>query len=103
MIVLAEEPYGWYLFDDMGQLFLDVLVEHGAISYSIAVELNEKESADYFRDGTAFLMQKANQMRHEAITKQWITRPLPSDWPQRSIKAVHAWQKKREEDSSATR
>ena len=33
MKVLAEEAWGWFLIADMGRLYLNVLVEHGAISY----------------------------------------------------------------------
>ena len=98
MIVLAEEPWGWYLFDDMGQLFLDVLVEHGAVSYSVTVELNASEREGYLRDGAAFLMQKASDMRYQAIANRCFPPALSSDWTQRSIRAVHEWQEKRDAD-----
>lgn len=102
MKVLAEEPWDWYLFDDMGQLFLDVLVEHGAISYSVTVELNAKESEHYLRDGAPFLLRMAQAMRRRALAKEWCPPALPSGWAQRSIGAVHEWQKKRNDGRTDT-
>ncbi|VWC19188.1 hypothetical protein BLA6863_05773 [Burkholderia lata] len=33
MRVIAEDPWSWFLLEEDGKLYLDVLVEHGAVSF----------------------------------------------------------------------
>ena len=91
--VVAEEPWDWFLFDDDGVYYLDVLVEHGAISYDVTAQLTADQVAVYARDGKSILMQLARDMRHQAIIRQWRASPLPAGWGPRSTAAVHEWQK----------
>jgi hypothetical protein len=97
MQVIAEEPWDWFLFEDGGKLYLDVLIEHGAISFNVTAALNEEQADDYAREGLACLMQLAGEMRHKALTRQWCAPSLPSEWSQRSISAVHEWRKNQNE------
>ena len=100
MQVVAEEAWDWFLFDDAGNLYLDVLVEHGAISYTVTAELNADQRNDYARNGMACVSALAAQMRYQAMMRQWSAPKLPSEWSQRSTAAVHAWQKRRSERSN---
>jgi hypothetical protein len=95
MRVVAEEPWSWFLFEDDGKLFLDVLVENGAISFAATAEFNPEQAARYAREGIGYLNDLSSEMRHKALMRQWSEPPLPPDWAQRSVAAVHEWRKRR--------
>jgi hypothetical protein len=94
MKVIAEDPWNWFLFDDGGRLYLDVLVENGAASFSVAAELTRDQVDGYHRDGPGSLASVAGEMRHEALMRTWRIGALPSDWGERSVAAVHEWQRR---------
>lgn len=97
MRVIAEEPWSWFLLEDDGKLFLDVLVENGAISFGATAELNPEQAARYAREGIGYLSGLSNEMRHQALMRQWSEPPLPPDWAKRSVAAVHEWRKRHNE------
>ena len=97
MQVIAEEPWSWFLFEDGGTLYLDVLVEHGAVSFDVTAELTAEQATEYSRKGVACLAQLAGDMRYKALMRQWCIPALPSDWCARSVLAVHEWRKIRSE------
>jgi hypothetical protein len=94
MRVVAEEPWNWFLFEDDGRLYLDVLVEHGAISFSVTSQLSTEQARDYERGGTPSLARLAGEMRHKGLMREWQADPMPPGWAERSIAAVHEWQKR---------
>lgn len=94
MQVIAEQPWDWFLFEDDGKLFLDVLVENSAISFSIAAELSAEQAAGYACKGAACLTQLSGEMRYQALRREWIMQPLPPGWNDRSVAAVHEWRKR---------
>lgn len=94
MKVIAEEPWDWFLFDDDGIYYLNVLVEHGAVSYDVTAQLNADQVAVFTRDGKSILMQLASDMRRQALMRQWRASPLPAGWDTRSVAAAHEWQRR---------
>lgn len=95
MQVIAEDPWNWFLFDDEGKLYLEVLVEYGAVSFSVTTELGADQVESYSRDGAKGLGQISNDMRRQALMQQWHPGTLPPDWAERSVAAVHDWQRRR--------
>ena len=93
MKVVAEAPWDWFLFEDDGRLYLDVLVEHGAISFSVTAELSTEVASAFRRDGASALGDVAGEMRHKGLAREWQASPLPSGWSARSVAAVHEWQR----------
>ncbi len=94
MRVIAEEPWGWFLFEDDGKLYLDVLVEHGAVSFNVTAELTAQQAAEFTAKGAASVEGLAHEMRNKALMRQWCIVPLPDDWAGRSLSAVHEWQRR---------
>lgn len=95
MKVVAEEPWSWFLFEDEGNLYLDVLVEHGAISFSVTAALTAEQARAYERHGASGLGPVVGEMRHQGLMQEWRAPVLPSNWAARSIAAVHEWQQQR--------
>jgi hypothetical protein len=94
MLVIAEKAWDWFLFEDEGRLYLDVLVEHGAISFSVTAELTKEQSVAYAREGSNCLAGLSSDMRHKALMRQWTSTTLPPDWGRRSLAAVREWQER---------
>ena len=95
MQVVAEAQWNWFLFEDAGRLYLQVLVEHGAISFHVTCELSAEQKSAYERQGVAVLGHLSGDMRHKALMRQWRATALPAGWEERSVAAVHEWQKGR--------
>ncbi len=91
MNVIAEEPWGWFLFADGDTLYLEVLVEHGAISYDVTAALTVEQGAAFARGGAPALAPLAAEMRYKAIMHEWQVQALPADWAARSLAAVQDW------------
>ena len=94
MKVVAEAPWSWFLFEDGAERFLDVLIEHGAVSFSATVWLNEDQVAAYGLEGERFLNALASDVRNAALMRQWKQAPLPSGWSERSVDAVREWKER---------
>lgn len=97
MRVIAEEPWSWFLLEEDGTLYLDVLVENGAISFSVSSALSLEEATRYADAGIRYLSELSSAMRHKALMRQWSTPPLPPGWAECSIAAIHKWQKRGKE------
>jgi hypothetical protein len=95
MKVVAEEPWDWFLIEEDGRLYLDVLVEHGAISFSVTAELSTEVASAYRRDGASALSCVAGEMRRKGLVREWQAPPLPLGWSARAVAAVHEWQRQR--------
>ena len=95
MIVIAEEPWGWFLFADGDVLYLNVLVEHGAVSFDVTAALTDEQGADFARRGAASLTALASEMRRQAIMHEWQAPSLPANWSERSMAAVDTWRDRR--------
>lgn len=95
MEVIAEDPWNWFLIEVEGKLYLDVLVESGAVSFSVASELTSEQSSAYRQGGASSLALVADEMRLKALTRTWRVPPLPTGWDARSVAAVHDWRRRR--------
>ena len=94
MKVVAEAPWSWFLFEDGAERFLDVLIEHGAVSFSATVRLDEDQVAAYALEGERFLNALASDVRNAALMRQSKQAPLPSGWSERSVDAVREWKER---------
>ncbi|VWM18772.1 hypothetical protein BLA6992_06931 [Burkholderia lata] len=103
MRVIAEDPWSWFLLEEDGKLYLDVLVEHGAVSFGATSELrfgatselSPEQATRYAHEGIRYLRDFSTAMRNKALMREWSAPPLPPDWEARSITAIHEWQKRR--------
>ena len=91
MKVVAEAPWNWFLFEDDGRLYLEALVEHGAVSFTVAAELDAEATNAWHGEGQGALDRVAAGMRDKALRREWVIPPLPADWSARSGAAVQAW------------
>ena len=91
MHVVAEEPWDWLLFEEDGHLWLDVLVEHGAVSFTVTAELDSAHVAAFNHDGPLALTSQAASMRSQALRREWRIPPLPADWSEHALVAVRTW------------
>lgn len=91
MRLVACDWWNWMLFEEGGHLTLDVLVEHGAISFTVTAELDAAQRAAYDRDGLAALLPVVGEMRHQGFFREWKAHVLPAGWAERSTAAVHEW------------
>ncbi|MBN3771445.1 hypothetical protein [Burkholderia sp. Se-20378] len=95
MRVIAEDPWSWFLLEEDGKLYLDVPVEHGAVSFGATSELSPEQATRYAHEGIRYLRDLSTAIRHKALMREWSAPPLPPDWEARSITAIHEWQKRR--------
>jgi hypothetical protein len=95
MKVIAEETWSWFLFEDDGQLYLEVLVEHGAVSYEITNLLSHVQAANFSREGHGYITGLASEMCSRALTRQWTAPTLPPNWNELSLAAVREWRKRK--------
>ena len=95
MEVIAEDPWNWFLFEDEGRLYLDVLVENGPVSLSVVSELTSEQISADRKDGMNSLALVSGDMRQKALMQEWQTIPCPAGWEEKSIAAVHEWQRRR--------
>lgn len=91
MRVVAESPWDWFLFEEDGQWWLDVLVDHGAVSFSVTAPLDPAQRSAFERDGAAALGLPAGRMRDAALARTWVHPALPDGWSDRVLAAVGAW------------
>lgn len=96
MQVIAEDPWNWFLFEDGEQLYLDVLVENGAVSFSVASGLTPEQARRFRRTGVTSLAPVADELRRKGLMRTWRITPLPADWAERSAAAVHEWKRRAE-------
>jgi len=75
MQVIAEDPWNWFLFEDEGLLYLDVLVENGAVSFSVTAELAPEQAGHFRRTGVASLAPVAHEMRRKGLMRTWRITP----------------------------
>ena len=108
MNVLDHEPYGWFLLEESGTLYLDVHCSHGVVDYGVLLILNAAERSAYKAEGHAYLDQLAYDIRYSApgvvgSTSAYTARNLAvgsGDEDKRVLVAVEAWRKGRSGEPS---
>ncbi|MBB3952367.1 hypothetical protein [Aureimonas jatrophae] len=66
MIVLDDEPYGWLLLEEDGQLYLDAMCSHSAVDYMFLLRLNDEEVALLRAKGRLYLDDLAYRIHYSA-------------------------------------
>jgi len=84
MQVIAESPMEWFLFEENGRVWLDVLVQHEVVSFSVTAELRSS-------DPQAYVPMLVATMRDRALRREWTAPTLPAGWQERSLEAVRVW------------
>lgn len=95
MQVLAEEPWSFFLLEDEGKLYVDVLVEHGPASFSVTAELSDEQARGYAQQGVGFVYGLAHQIRSDALAGRQRMVHFPQAWQDRVTAAVLEWRKAR--------
>ena len=96
MQVLAEEPWSFFLLEDEGKLYVDVLVERGAVSFSVTAELSAEQTRGYRQQGASFVSGLAHKIRSDALSGRWKPAHFPPAWHDRATAAVVNWRKARQ-------
>ncbi|MFC3652845.1 hypothetical protein ACFONN_14905 [Dyella humi] len=65
MEVIAEQHWGWQLFEDAGKLYMSVICG-GVGIFSVDFELAGNEVANYRQVGCEYIDQLANSVRRKA-------------------------------------
>ena len=97
MQVLAEEPWSFFLLEDEGKLYVDVLVEHGPASFSVTAQLSDEQARAYAQQGVSFISGLAHQIRSDALSGRRRIVHFPQAWQDRATAAVLEWRKARKE------
>lgn len=97
MNVIDHEPHSWFLFDENGELFLDASCEHGAVGYSVLIQLNYEEVSKYSKEGRSYLNSLALQIHESApgVIGSWSPYKSRNLTPLRKkdvMNAVRRWQ-----------
>jgi hypothetical protein len=79
MEVLDHARAAWYLLADGDALLLDVNCSHGAIGYSVLIELDEVERARWEHEGRAHLDTLSHQIHFSApiVSDPLVGEPSP--------------------------
>ncbi|MBD8874642.1 hypothetical protein [Rhodanobacter sp. DHB23] len=96
MKVVDHEPHWWYLFEEAGNLFLDVNCSHGFLGYSYLIQLDMDESSRYREQGHGFVDQLAQAIQYTAPILQgsqspYKDRDLSQSRRKHVMAAVAAW------------
>lgn len=93
MQVIAEEPWNWILLEEGDKRYLDILVEHGAMSFNVTFELNPEQAAQHVREGIRYVNELSSAMRNQAVMREWSALPpaLPPDCADRVSRAIREW------------
>lgn len=101
MKVIDHEPQFWFLLGDGEALFLDVACGHGAVGYSVLIQLNREEEGRYAEEGSSYLSTLANAINYSApgvIGSRSIykDRNVSSKYDFSVMAAVREWQTEQE-------
>jgi hypothetical protein len=90
--VIDHEPQGWFLFKDGIALLIDVNCSHGAVGYSIMIQLNAEEEFEYSLKGHAFLNWLAQAVQDSGPGSDYQLRDVSATYGKESLTAVSEWQ-----------
>lgn len=66
MRVLDEEPYGWFLLEEDGHLYLYALCSHSFVDYLFLMKLDDAELAAFREKGRSYLSDLAYRVHYSA-------------------------------------
>jgi hypothetical protein len=99
MEVIHHEPASWYLFREGGYLYFDVNCTQSAVSFSILMQLDDAEVAEYNSLGRVFLEHLAAEVSFQP-TRYW-SRNLTGPLVEEAHEAVTNWQRAQQGRSPA--
>ena len=100
MDVVDHRPGGWFLVRDGDALLLDVHCSHGAVDYSVALELDEVERRGFAEQGAGYLDQLSEAIHYSApgvrgSDSPYRDRLLPAPLSRSLDAAIAAWVRQR--------
>ena len=96
MRVVDQEPYAWFLLEEHGAYFLDANCNHSAIGYTVLIQLNTFELAEYQLAGRAFIGRLAQEIHNSvpilAVSRSpFKGRDLSRTHGERVMAAIKEW------------
>jgi hypothetical protein len=92
MQVVDNEPHQWFLFKEGNSLLLDVNCNHGAVGYSVMIQLSVEEESEYSQKGRAYLNWLAQSVQDSGPGSGCQLRDVSAIYSRESMAAVNAWQ-----------
>jgi hypothetical protein len=92
--VVHCEPAFWYLFREGGHLYFDINCTQSAVSFSILMQLDDDEAAEYNELGRVFLEYLAAKVSFRPIP--YWSRNLTGSLAEETREAVTSWQRAQE-------
>ncbi|WP_321957782.1 hypothetical protein [Paraburkholderia bannensis] len=74
--VIAEEPWDWFLLEGEGTVYLNILVEHGAVSFDVTFELSAEQATEYEHKGIGYIHALSSATRSTALRRDWSAMPV---------------------------
>lgn len=96
MQVVDHQPHAWFLLRENEALFLDVNCDHGAVGYSVMIELTADETSGYADRGRAFLDELARDVQDAGPSHGYRRRDVSADHAKAATAAIDAWREHRE-------
>jgi hypothetical protein len=89
-------PAFWFLLTDDERWLFDVNCEHGAVGYSVLIELNEEERAQYATRGRSYLSALAEAINYSAPGVRdsdsiYKERDISMKYATKVTKAIELW------------
>jgi hypothetical protein len=86
MQVIDHAKGFWYLLEENGSYYLDIHCSQGFASFSILIQLTDKESKDYQTGGKAFIDELAS-----SIDCGNTARHIKGETEERATAAIYTW------------
>src|SRR5688572_23456268 len=91
MKVIDEGRAAWFLFERGDELLLDVNCSHSAVGYGVLLRLDEREVAEYGREGRAFVDRLARDVQDRGPGSSLQRRNIGSQYDEEAMAAVTVW------------
>ena len=91
MQVVDHEPQAWFLFKEGVALILDVNCNHGAVGYSVMIQLSAEESSEYAREGHTYLKRLAEAVQDAGPGRGYQLRDVTAVYSKASPAALREW------------
>ncbi len=91
MQVVDHEPQAWFLFKEGNALFLDINCNHGAVGYSVMIQLSAEEKSEYSQKGHDYLNSLAQSVQYAGPGWGYQSRDVSAIYSKESTAAVNEW------------
>ena len=91
MKVIGHENASWFLFEDMGDYYLDVNSGYSFVGYSICFKLNQDEISDYNIRKEKFVSDLAQRVNYSQKTYLERQNQLSSEIQEKMASAIQMW------------